>query len=171
MSAPGGGLFQSLRRLLDTVLGIAQTRLELIGTELEQEKLRLLGALWQGALALLLLGLALVCALGFVVLLFWDGYRLPAIGALVLLLGGGGLWTLGRARAALRSPEGGMFALTLGEFRRDRDGLVPQPDGPGAATAAASPAGAAAAPAAVRPVGAPPGAGAATPTPPAARRP
>lgn len=152
---PGGGLFQSLKRLLDTVLGIAQTRLELIGTELEQEKLRLLGALWQGALALMLLGLALVCALGFVVLLFWDGYRLPAIAALVLLLGGGGLWMLGRARAALRSPEGGMFALTLGEFRRDRDGLVPEAAEPGGGAAAS----------------APPPAGAAPPAPSAAPRP
>jgi uncharacterized membrane protein YqjE len=131
MRTDGGGLFQSLRRLLDTVVDIAQTRLALIGTELEQEKLRLLGALWQGALALLLLGLALVCALGFVVLLFWDGYRLPAIGVLTLLLGGGGAWLLRSARQALRSPEGGVFALSLGELRRDRDGLAPDV-GPGA---------------------------------------
>jgi uncharacterized membrane protein YqjE len=125
VKAEGGGLFGSLSRLLDTVLGMAQTRLELLGTELEQEKLRLLGALWQGALALLLLGLALVCALGFLVLLFWEGYRLPAIGGLTLLLGGSGAWLLARARQALRSPEGGLFALSLGEIRRDREGLAP----------------------------------------------
>jgi len=125
MSAEGGGLFQSLRRLLDTVLEIAQTRLELIGTELEQEKLRLLGALWQGALALMLLGLALVCALGFVLLLFSEAYRLPAVGVLALILGGAGIWVLRSAREALRSPEGGMFALSLGELRRDRDGMAP----------------------------------------------
>ncbi len=144
MNTSGGGLFQSLRRLLDTVLGIAQTRLELIGTELEQEKLRLLGALWQGALALLLLGLALVCALGFLVLLFWEGYRLPAIGGLTLLLAGAGVWLLQRARAALRSPEGGMFALSLGEFRRDRDGLAPAAEA-GAGAGLTAPAQAAAA--------------------------
>jgi uncharacterized membrane protein YqjE len=130
MSAEGGGLFQSLRRLLDNVLGMAQTRLELVGTELEQEKLRLLGALWHGALALLMLGLALVCALGFVVLLFWDGYRLPAIGVLAVLLGGAGVWLLQRARAEMRTPEGGMFALSLGELRRDRSGLEPEAPAP-----------------------------------------
>ncbi len=134
----GGGLFSSLRRLLDTGLDIVQTRLELIGTELEQEKLRLLGALWQGALALLLLGLALVCALGFVVLLFWEGYRLPAVGVLTLLLGSAGAVFLRRARRALRSPEGGLFALSLGELKRDRDGLSPPAADAGASASKAA---------------------------------
>jgi len=159
MGAEGGGLFGSLRRLLDTVLGIAQTRLELIGTELEQEKLRLLGALWQGALALLLLGLALVCALGFVVLLFWDGYRLPAIGVLTLALAGGGAWLMRRARAALRSPEGGLFALSLGELRRDRAGLAGPPPAAPVAPARAMP------PAASAPPTPPPASSPPTPPP------
>lgn len=120
-----GGLFDSLRRLLATTLGIAQVRLELFGTELEAEKLRLFDALWRAALGLLLLGVALVLAVGFVLLLFWDGYRLPALAVTTLLFVAAGAFLLVRARALLRTGEGGPFALSLGELQRDRDGLTP----------------------------------------------
>jgi uncharacterized membrane protein YqjE len=125
VAAASPGLLDSLRRLLDTALGLAQARLELFGSELEEEKLRLFDVLWQAALALLLLGLALVLLLGFVVLLFWDSWRLPAVGVLTLVLGGGGVWLLLRARALLQASEGGPFALSLAELRRDRDALSP----------------------------------------------
>lgn len=124
----GLGLFDSLKRALDSLLQIAQVRLELLGTELEAEKLRLFDALLKAAIGLLLLGLAAVLALGFVVLLLWDGYRLAAIGVLCLLFGGGGAWLLSRARQQLQVDEGGPFALSLGELRRDRAGLQPGPD-------------------------------------------
>lgn len=130
------GLFVSLQRLLDTGLGILQLRLQLLGTELEAEKLRLLDALVRAALALLLIGLALVLGIGFVVLLFWDPYRLPAIGGLALLLGGAGGWLLQRARREAAGPEGGVFALSLGELQRDRDGLAPVTPSPAPAVAA-----------------------------------
>ena len=123
MSTPGSGLFDSLRRLFGTSLGIAQVRLQLLGTEFEHEKLRLIDALVQVAVGLVLLALALVLAVGFVVLLFWEGYRLPAIGVLTLAFAGGGIWLLRRARDTARGPEGGPFALTLAELQRDRRGL------------------------------------------------
>ncbi len=129
------GLFDSLRRLADTAVSAAHVRLQLLGTELEQEKLRLLDALWQVALALLLLGLALVGLFGFVVLLFWEGYRLPAIGVLTLAFAGGGAWLLWRARETLRAPEGGLFALSLAELRRDREALRSDDRGRGDAPA------------------------------------
>jgi uncharacterized membrane protein YqjE len=71
-----------------------------------------------------MLGLALVLAIAFIVLLFWDGYRLPAIGVLTLGFAGAGAWLLRRARDTARGPEGGPFALTLGELQRDRRGLA-----------------------------------------------
>jgi len=121
--AAAGGLSQSLRRLLDTALDFVRVRLELFGSELEQEKLRLFDALLRAAIGLMLLGLALVLAIAFVVLLFQEPYRLPAVGVLTLVFGGGGWWLLLRAREGLRAAEGGPFALTLGEMRRDRDAL------------------------------------------------
>ena len=122
-SVATGGLFKSLRRLAGTAVGIVQVRLELFGSELEQEKLRLFDALLRAAIGLMLLGLALVLAIAFVVLLFQEQYRLPAVGVLTLVFGGGGWWLLLRAREGLRAAEGGPFALTLGEMRRDRDAL------------------------------------------------
>lgn len=118
----------SLRRLSDTVVGIAQVRIELFGTELEEEKLRFFGALVWAAAALLALGLAAVLVIAFVVLLLWDGYRLAAVGTLAVLFAALGAWLLLSARQRLRAPAGGAFALSLGDLRRDREslGLLPE---------------------------------------------
>ncbi len=121
--AASGGLFDSLRRLLDTVIDIVQVRLELFGSELEQEKLRLFDTLVLAAVGLVMAGLALVLGIAFVVLLFQEAYRLPAVGVLTLAFAAGGWWLLRRAREGLRAAEDGPFALTLGELRRDRVNL------------------------------------------------
>ena len=128
MTAPARSrLFDSLRQLLDTATGLAQVRLQLFGTELEQEKLRISGALLRAALGLLLLGVALVLAAACVALLFWDSHRLLALAALTLLFAGGGAWTLWAAAQALQAPPGGPFKLSLAELQRDREGLRPPP--------------------------------------------
>ena len=50
------------------------------------------------------------------------------MGVLTLLFACGGWWLLRRAREALKAGDGGPFALTLGELRRDRAGLEgPEP--------------------------------------------
>jgi uncharacterized membrane protein YqjE len=125
MSGPAasGGLFHSLRRLVGTGFEILRVRLELFGSEFEQEKLRLYDALVLAAIGLVSASLALVLVIAFVVLLFQEAYRLPAVGVLTLLFGGGGWWLLRRARETLKSGDGGPFALTLGELRRDRASL------------------------------------------------
>ena len=118
-----GGIFSSLRGLLGTALGMAQLRLELFGTELEAEKLRLLDALWRVGLGLLMLGVAAMLAAAFVLLLFWDSYRLAALGVMVLLFLACGVGLLLWARAGLSAGEGGPFALSLGELQRDLNDL------------------------------------------------
>lgn len=129
--APAQGLMASLRRLMGTVLDIAQVRLEILGTELELEKRRLFDGLLWGAAALLLLVLGLVLLCGFVVLLFWEGYRLAAVGVMAVLFLSAGGWLLLQARRLLRSPSG-MFQASLGELQRDQVSLR----GPGAQTQA-----------------------------------
>lgn len=116
------GLFASLRRVLSTVLEMAQVRLDLLGTELELEKRHLFDGLLWGALALLVLGVGLVLLSGFVILLFWDGYRLAAVGtmAVVFLLLGGLL--MHKARQRLRNPSG-IFNASLDELKRDQNSL------------------------------------------------
>ena len=108
--AAAGGLSRSLRRLFDTALDFGRVRLELFGSELEQEKLRLFDALLRAAIGLLMVGLALVLAIAFVVLLFQEQYRLPAVGVLTLVFGGGGGWLLLRAREGLRAGRGALRA-------------------------------------------------------------
>ena len=121
---PGGGLLVSLRRLVATVLELAQVRLELIGTELEEQKLRILAALVWGALGVLLVGLGLVLLIGCVVLLFSDGYRLQAMAVLTVVFLGGGALALRRASARLES-KGGAFAASVAELAKDRARVAP----------------------------------------------
>lgn len=116
------GLFASLRQLLGTALELVQVRLALLSNEIEQEKLRLFDGLLYAGLALMLLGLGSLLLAAFVVVLFWDGYRLQALGLLALLFLGAGAGLLWRARARLRNP-GGLFSNSVEELRRDRAGL------------------------------------------------
>ena len=125
-ATPGGGLLVSLRRLLATALELAQLRLELIGAEIEEQKLRILAALVWAALGVLLVGLGLVLLIGCVVLLFWDGFRLQAMAVLTFgfLLGGG--LALRQASARLQS-KAGAFAASVAELVQDRDRVAPTP--------------------------------------------
>jgi uncharacterized membrane protein YqjE len=115
-------MLASLRRLAHTALELAQTRLELLGCELEQAKLRLFDALLWAIVALMLLSVGLVLLVAFVLLLFQESYRLPALAVLVLLFLGGGLALIRLARQRLQSP-GGLFAASAAELARDRADL------------------------------------------------
>lgn len=126
MSEPARpGLSGSLRRLLDQGLELLQVRLALIGTEIELEARRLLDALLHAVMALLLLGLALLFAAVFVVVLCWDSYRLQALAGVALCYGGAAVWFLRSARARLHLP-GGSFATSVAELARDREYLAPR---------------------------------------------
>lgn len=113
------GLFASIRQLLATVVETGQVRLSLLSNEIEQEKLRLYDSLLWIGVGLGLLGLGAQLLIAFIVVLFWDTDRLLILGALalVLLVGGGALLSMTRAR--LRKP-GGLFNSTVEELRRDR---------------------------------------------------
>ena len=114
-----GGLLASLRQLLLTLLETAQVRLELLGTELEAEKRRVLDALLFSALALVCLALGLVLLCATIVLMVPDGWRMVAAGAMALLFLGGGVGLLGLAKRRLRNPLG-MFHASAKELARDR---------------------------------------------------
>lgn len=114
--------FGSARRLLVTLLAMGQSRLELAGIELADERDRLLwiaglGLLGAFALAVAMLALTIVIAVA-----FWDIARLPALIGITLVwccLGLGMLW---RARDLLRAAPAPM-SLTLAELRRDLETL------------------------------------------------
>jgi uncharacterized membrane protein YqjE len=116
------GLFASIRQLLSTALALAQVRLALLGTEVEQEKLRLGHVLLWLSLGLLCLGLGCMLVCVFIVVWLWESYRLLSLGALALLFLSGGLGLLLAAQRRLHNPSG-LFSASLGELARDRAGL------------------------------------------------
>jgi uncharacterized membrane protein YqjE len=122
MANSDSGLLGSMRQLLATGVETLRVRLELLSTEVEQEKLRLFDAVLWAGLALLLLGMGLFFLCGLIVVLLWEQHRLLALGALAVLFLGAGFWVLQQARARLRAP-GGLFATSVAELERDRTEL------------------------------------------------
>ena len=121
-SAGDQGLFVSLRRLLVSAVEMAQVRLALLGTEVELEKRRVFDGLLWGAFALMLMGIGLVLLCGFIVLMFWEGYRLAAVGVLTGIFLVGGILMLQEARMRLRNPIS-MFDASVTELKQDQAGL------------------------------------------------
>lgn len=124
---PGGeraGLFGSARRLLARLLALAQTRLELLTTELSLEVQRAVSlllwtfvALFFGGLAVLMLTLTLVIA-------FWEQHRLLVAGLATLLFVGVTVTALGVLRHKLRT-RGRLLGASLDELRSDVAALDP----------------------------------------------
>ena len=77
-NAPASGLFRSLSKLLATLFAIAQTRLELLTTEVQEEIQRATALLIWGSIALLSAGIGIFFVGITIILAFWDTHRLPA---------------------------------------------------------------------------------------------
>lgn len=126
--APGGqspGLVQSLRRLAATLVALLQTRLELLATELEEERVRLVQVLLWGCIALAFLLLGVVMLTLFVVVLFWDTHRVLVSGLLALTFIAIGLAAAAVARSRARA-RSRLFSASLAELANDREQLTPR---------------------------------------------
>ena len=121
-TSTSAGLLGSLQRLAGTVLELGQVRLELLGTEIEEQKLRALAALLWAAAGVALLGVGLAVLAAAVLATFWDSARGAAFAALLVIYLGAGAFALWRARCSLRTPAGA-FAASAGELARDRSAL------------------------------------------------
>ena len=112
------GLIGSLRNLGATTLALIRTRVELVATEFAEEKERRKEMLILAVVGALFLALGLLLVAFFVVVLFWDNYRLLATGVVTLAYLGIGAWALVKLRRKIReSPP--PFAATLAEFEND----------------------------------------------------
>ena len=120
--APRPRLADSLHGFVDAGLQTAQTRLELLAVELQEEKLRLTGLALNTVLAGLLLGFGLVFLMVFLTVLFWEEHRLLALGVSTAVCLGGGLLAASNAARAFRSGTK-LFSASLAEFARDRAAL------------------------------------------------
>lgn len=110
----------SVGRIGATLVAMLHTRLELAAVEAQEEARRLYGYFaWTMMAVFLGAGAALLAAL-FVILVFWDSYRLLAVGGMAVLFALAAVVILARVRASFdaRPP---VFAATLSELRNDID--------------------------------------------------
>jgi uncharacterized membrane protein YqjE len=117
------GLLDSLQRFVATVLDVLQTRAEIVATEFEEERERLRELVVFGFFALFFLGFGFLLLTLFIVVLFWDTYRVYAVGGFALLYLGFGIFSAVTLRQRLKTRPR-LFATTLAEFAKDRDRLT-----------------------------------------------
>jgi uncharacterized membrane protein YqjE len=121
--ARGGGLLGSVKGLAATLIAVVQTRLQLIVNDLEAEGLRLRRMAVLLVLAGVFFSLAMFLLTLCIIIAFWDTNRLLVAGCLTALyfVVSVVLFVLAkRCGAAAPRP----FGATLGEFRKDREGLT-----------------------------------------------
>jgi uncharacterized membrane protein YqjE len=122
--AQNAGLFASVKTLASTLLGIAQTRLELLASEMEEDRLRMTRLLFYSLLAFFFFCLGMVLITLLIIAVFWDTYRLLTIGLIAAIYIG---FAAGLAiyvmRELRRKPK--LFSASLAEFIKDRAMLEP----------------------------------------------
>ena len=120
---PTTGILQSLRNFATTLVALLQGRLELLATDLEEERIRLLQLLFWAAGALFFFALGVLMITMLIVLLLWDSYRFAGIVALatVFLAIGVALAIGVRNRMQMRSR---LFSSSLDELAKDKERLT-----------------------------------------------
>lgn len=125
MAPAPGSLGSRLRSSIAGALGLLQTRLELLATEFQEEKLRLGSLLGYAAAAFFFLGFGAVMLALFLTVLLWDSHRLLALGIFTaLFLAIGILAALAAARIGRQGSR--LFAASIAELAQDREMIRPE---------------------------------------------
>ena len=114
---------ESLKRMAGTLLDIFRTRLELLASEVEEERLNIRQMLLYGSIALFFSGLAILLLTIFIVVLLWDSYRLPVLAGFIVIYFVAGLvaWIVLFRIAGKKSK---LFSASLAALADDRDYLA-----------------------------------------------
>jgi uncharacterized membrane protein YqjE len=116
------GLAGSLSRLGRSALALLRTRLEILGTEIEEERIRFAALALAVAAIAFCLQMAVLLFVAFLVVLLWDTHRLASLGAFAaFFLVAGVVGVLVLKRHLARRPK--LFASSLGELMKDEDRL------------------------------------------------
>jgi uncharacterized membrane protein YqjE len=125
MPETSSGLMGSVKRLASTLTFIVSTRLELLANELQEERLRLTQMLLFYLSALFCFGMGVLLLTVFILVQFWDDYRLAVLGGLCILF-----FVLGTLMAMLfrnkAQSKSKLFSVSLAELVRDREQLEPR---------------------------------------------
>lgn len=119
------GLLDSARDHLRQLLGVIQTRLELVGLELADARDHLVALLAYAAMAVFFAGVAVVAALAWLIMAFWE-QRLAIIGGATALFAALALVAIWRAARHAQSGSD-IFADSLMALQTDRAALRPPP--------------------------------------------
>lgn len=122
-SGENRGLLESLTALAATLVAIAHTRLDLLATDLEEDRAHLIALLVSAFTALFCLGVGVILAMVLLVAVFWDTHRLLVLGSLAGCFLAAGLAACGYALYRLKSKPR-LFAASLSELSKDRQQLV-----------------------------------------------
>jgi uncharacterized membrane protein YqjE len=120
---PVSGLFHSLAHLLATAIGVAQTRLEPLSTELQEEMHRVAEIMLWATVALLAAGVGLFMLAFVVIIVFWDTPRILAsiaVTSVFFLIAAIAALML-RAKVRSKPP---LLDATLAELKKDRVSLL-----------------------------------------------
>ena len=117
------GLFASTKGLLGTGVTLLHNRLQLLGVELAEERVRLVSLIVYGATGFLCLAAGLIFLAILLTVLLWDSNRLLALGVFSALFLAAGIASLMLAMSLARSGSK-LFSASLAELRRDRETLT-----------------------------------------------
>lgn len=120
---PATGILQSLRNLATTLVALLQGRLELLATDLEEERIRLLQLLFWAAGALFFFALGVLMITMLIVLLLWDSYRFAGIVLLATVFLAIGVALAIGVRNRMRMPSR-LFSSSLDELAKDKERLT-----------------------------------------------
>ncbi|EQD75069.1 conserved hypothetical protein, membrane [mine drainage metagenome] len=108
-----------MKVLVTTLIAVAHTRLDLLSTELEEEREYFLAQLILILMALFLLGVGVVLATILLVIAFWDTHRLLVLGLFsgFFLVAGMMAWGAAWRKAKVKPKP---FSASLSELFKDR---------------------------------------------------
>ena len=116
-------MLRSLRGLISSGIALIETRLELLTTELKEEKTRVVSLLIYALAALILLSVGTVFLAVLFTALLWESNRLLALAVFATLFLAGGIFALFMAVRLVRQ-QSRLFAATLAELKGDRAALA-----------------------------------------------
>jgi len=118
------GLVDSLTATAATMVAIVHTRLDLLSTDLEEEREHFVALTLFALGAFFCLGVGVVLMASLLVFAVWDSHRLLALGALaVTFLTAGGFAIMVALKKIKAKPR--LFSASLAELRKDRQLLAP----------------------------------------------
>lgn len=122
-SSPHSGLLAALRRLAATAVDLLRTRGELLATEIEEERARLVRLIVLAVIAGFFLAIGVITLTIFIILVSWDRHGLLVAGVLAAIYLGIGMVSAFGVRK-LAQERSKLFSASLAELRKDRDQLV-----------------------------------------------